>query len=412
MTALLFWVCAGVTCYVYFGYPILLWLLAAIFGKRRNSQRITPSVTLLIAAYNEQGTISAKLENSLALDYPAGELQILVAADGSTDETVEIVRRFAGRGVQLSYSPQRQGKMAAINHAMSLATGEIVVFSDANNAFTPSTLRELVMPFDDAGIGVVSGAKSIVSGDGGLGDSEGLYWRYESFIKVRESRLGCCVAACGEILAIRRQLFESPPEDIINDDGYIALRLIRSGSRMAYAPLARSYERISASASDEIARRTRIFAGRFQMLTLAPKLIPINRPLVLWQEISHQYLRALLPLAMLGALIASFFSVMAPASARWGILGLAQPANWIMLSAQLAFYAMAWVGTRVEHNGSIFKLLYLPTFLVNSNLAGLIGIYQFLTRKQTVLWQRAERQDMERVFQTGHNSSVEYDKVA
>ena len=412
MIAILFWVCAAVIFYVYCGYPILLWMLAALFGKQCRPYHGTPSVTLLIAAYNEQDTIAAKLENSLALDYPPSKLQILVAADGSTDKTVEIVSRFSSRGVQLSFSPQRRGKMAAINHAMSQATGEIVVFSDANNAFSNTALRELVMPFGDAGIGVVSGAKSIISGDGALGDSEGFYWRYESFIKEKESRLGCCIGASGEILAIRRELFESPPQGIINDDCYIALHLIRRGSRVAYAPRARSYERISVSASDEIARRTRIFAGRFQTLTLAPKLMPFDRPLVLWQEISHQYLRTLLPLAMLGALASSLFSVLTPLSTSRGALGLGWPVNWILLSTQLAFYLMAWIGARAERTTGVFKLFYLSTFLVNSNLAGLIGMFRYLTKRHTVLWQRAQRQDMQSIFQIGASASSEYDKAA
>ena len=390
----LFWLAVSAIIYTYAGYPLLLTLLARTRPKPQPCHATTPSITLLIAAYNEQAIIARKLENSLALDYPRERLQILVAADGSGDGTPDIVHAYAARGVELSYSPPRRGKMAAINRAMQRATGEIVVFSDANNMYESNALRELAAPFVDPTVGAVTGAKSIVRGDGALGESEGLYWKYESFIKEQETRLGSTTGAAGEILAIRRDLFETPPDYVINDDFYMAMRLVQRGYRVIYAPQARSWERVSLSAQDEITRRARIVAGRYQALALAPRLLPFDRPLVIWQVVSHKFLRPLVPFAMLGALLANLLAVVRPRrAARPSLSGLTPPFNWIMLWLQLLFYGLAWLGNMVETQGAMGKLLYLPTFLVNSNLAALIGLYRSLTKGQTTLWQRAQRRE-------------------
>jgi cellulose synthase/poly-beta-1,6-N-acetylglucosamine synthase-like glycosyltransferase len=280
----------------------------------------------------------------------------------------------------LSYEPARRGKMAAINRAMPHATGEIVVFSDANNFYDPQTLRALVRPFADAHVGASTGAKVIAGGDGVLGESEGLYWRYESFIKKQETALDSCVGAAGEVLAIRRHLFEPPPEDIINDDFYLALRLLHRGYRVVYVPEARSVERVSPSAHDEVARRTRIVAGRYQALLHGPALLPWKRPLLVWEIVSHKFLRPLVPLAMLGALASNLVMVLQ----GWPLARLL----WLL---HTVFYGTAVAGIYFQFDGKLGKVFYLPVFLVNSNLAALWGLYRFLRGKQSPRWQRAPR---------------------
>ncbi|RMF03429.1 MAG: glycosyltransferase family 2 protein [Chloroflexi bacterium] len=381
----LFWACVGFIVYTYAGYPALLAVLAKLRPRAlQRDENSTPSLTLLVAAYNEEACIAGKLENSLSLDYPAGKLQILVAADGSNDRTPDIVRTFADRGVELSFSPERRGKMAAINRAMTRARGEVVVFSDANNLYDAQALRQLTPPFADPTVGAVSGAKSILSGDGALGDSEGLYWRYESAIKKQETRLGTCTGVAGEILAVRRSLFRPPPAEIINDDFYIALDLIRRGYRVIYAPAARSFERVSATAQDEVTRRARIISGRYQAMRLAPQLLPWQQPLAVWQVVSHKFSRPLVPLAMIGALVSSLLAALR-----------ANRAAAVLLTGQMAFYGLAGLGRTAEYGGKIGKLLYIPTFFVNSNLAALRGLRMHLTQRQGVLWQRVERRGNE-----------------
>lgn len=397
MAGILFWLCAGLIFYVYLGYPLLAALLARFrprLPKYTLSETELPSVTLIIAAYNEQAVIARKLQNALALEYPRERLQILVAADGSDDETVSIAQSYAERGVALSYTPERAGKMAAINRAVEKATGEILVFSDANNLYEVGGLKALVAPFCDPRVGAASGAKIILKGDGALGESEGLYWKYESFIKQQENRLGSTAGVVGEMLAIRWVLFEPAPAWVINDDFYLAMQVIRKGFRVLYVPEARSYERVSPTAQDEMARRARIVAGRYGMIANPRETLPLNRPLVAWQVISHKYLRPLVPLAMIGALLANLLAlVFVPNSGKSNMLRLSPPIGWIAFALQALFYAAAWLGGRVGKASVMGKFLYIPAFLINSNLAALAGLVRFLTGRQKAAWQRVARRE-------------------
>ena len=391
--ASVFWFSVFSVLYTYAGYPLLLTIAARFKPRPVSWSDGQPTVTLLIAAYNEESVITRKLTNSLALDYPVELLQILVAADGSDDGTVAIVRSFADRGVALSYSPERRGKMAAINRALVLAVGEIIVFSDANNEYAPDAMSQLVAPFADPSVGAVGGAKTILSGDGTLGEAEGMYWKYESYIKKQETRLGTCTSVAGEILAVRRMhLATTPPDHVINDDFYIAMQVMKAGARVVYAPDAGSYERVSQSEQEEIARRARIVAGRYQALLFAPKLLPFKQPVVVWQIISHKFLRPLVPLFMAMALLANLAAVLVPTRppqpSRMSFRG--EAGRWL-LAVQGTFYTLALLGPRLGLQGTAAKLLYLPTFLVNSNLAAVLGLVRFVSGRQTTLWQRAKR---------------------
>jgi cellulose synthase/poly-beta-1,6-N-acetylglucosamine synthase-like glycosyltransferase len=390
----LFWLSVFFILYTYLLYPLALGLLARLFPKPEPWAPYEPPVTLLIAAYNEKDVIAAKLENSLALDYPREKLQILVAADGSDDGTDAVVRSFAARGVELSYRPERGGKMAAINRALEAVRGEVIVMSDANNMYSTNALRDLVAPFQDPTVGATGGAKKILKGDGALGDSEGLYWKYESWIKVQETRLGCSTGAAGEANAIRRSLFELPPAGIINDDFYLMMSVIRRGTRAVYVPSAVSAERVSVSAADEIERRTRIVAGRYQAMLRAGEILPLRNPLVVWQVVSHKFLRPLVPFFMISALLAALGAVVFPSSGALPLLRLAGAYGWVAVGAQVAFYAAAWLGNLIGNRGPIGRLLYLATFLVNSNFAALQGLVRFAAGKQKSQWKRVQRREV------------------
>jgi poly-beta-1,6-N-acetyl-D-glucosamine synthase len=391
----LFWFFVLIIIYTYLGFPALLAFFARIFPRPLHLDECTPQVTLLIAAYNEEALIAGKLENALALNYPQEKLQILVAADGSDDATVEIVKRFADRGVELSYDAVRSGKMAAIHRAMSRARGEIIVFSDANNMYQPDTMRHLLSPFADPEVGAVSGAKRIVRGGGALGESEGLYWKYESFIKEQETRLGSTTSAAGEIFAIRKTLYQVPPKRIINDDFFLAMLALRAGYRSVYIPEALSLESVSTSSREEIIRRSRIIAGRYQAIAMAPRLLPWKSPLLVWQIVSHKFLRPLVPFAMIGTLVAGCMAVcFPPPGGTWAWLRLSPPWGTAFLAMQAAFYLLALLGRWFEgRGGKLAKSLYLPAFLVNSNAAAVQGLIHFLSGRQTALWQRAKRRD-------------------
>jgi cellulose synthase/poly-beta-1,6-N-acetylglucosamine synthase-like glycosyltransferase len=274
----------AIVAYAYGGYPA-----AVILAARRHRQRSSPpgsteppSVSLIIAAHNEERVLEKKLVNSLELDYPEDRLEVIVAADGSDDGTVDLAGNFADSGVRVLHRPERLGKSAALNRAVAAARHDIVVFSDANNHYEVDTVRQLVAPFTDPRVGVVTGAKEVVEGDGHVA-GEGIYWRYEDAIKRAESDLGCCSAVTGEITAIRRALIEPIPPEIINDDFWLAMRAVRQGARVVYAPGARSIEPPSGDLGAERVRRTRMVAGRFQAMARWRDLVPLDQPRVAWR---------------------------------------------------------------------------------------------------------------------------------
>jgi biofilm PGA synthesis N-glycosyltransferase PgaC len=393
LIALLFWVSLGGILYTYFGYPVLIFLLAKIIQKTETYQTYKPSVTLLIAAYNEESVIEDKIKNSLTIEYPKDLLQILVVTDGSRDRTPEIAKRYINYGIEILHEPERRGKMAAINRALPNARGEIIVFSDANNYYQPDTILKLIQPFGDPSVGGVTGAKVIDQGDGSLGASEGLYWKYESFIKKQESRADSCTSAAGEVLAIRKNLYSSPPDQVINDDFYIAMQIVRNGYRLVYVPDAKSIERVSPSAQDEVARRTRINAGRFQAIVMSKQILPFNRPLLIWQILSHKFLRPIVPFFMIGAALFNLMAVLFPPATK-GVWILSKPYSLVFLGLQFLFYMLAWIGMKAGNRGEqskLVRLFYIPTFLINSNYAALLGFFRFLRGSQSHMWERIQR---------------------
>ena len=390
--AIVFWLSVSLIIYTYIGYPILLSLIAKLIPfQSRVSDISDPSVTLLITAYNEEEVIEKKIENSLGLDYPRDRLQIIVAADGSSDRTPQIVGKFHERRVELTHSSLRDGKLAAINRAIAQARGDIVVFSDANNMYASDAIRKLIAPFSDPTVGASTGAKLIIQDGNELSGVEGIYWKYESWIKTNETILGTCTSSVGEILAIRRELYKPPPNHIINDDYYIVLDLIKRGFRVFYVPEARSFEYISATVRDEMVRRTRMNTGKYQAIFMSHELLPLNRPVLLWQIVSHKYFRALLPFGFIGALLTNIFLVLLQTKTSTSFLLPSSLYAWIFLSMQLFFYLLAALGNLVKFKGLPGKLIYLPAYLVNSNIAILRGFYGFISGKQTNIWERVRR---------------------
>ncbi|HEX8991329.1 MAG TPA: glycosyltransferase family 2 protein [Anaerolineales bacterium] len=388
MAGIAFWLCVFFVFYVYAGYPLLIAVLARLRPKPVWPPQELPRVTLLIAAHNEEKAIESKLINTAALDYPRDRLQILIADDGSVDRTAEIVQAYAPKGIQLFRIAPRRGKMAALNLAMKEVRNEIVLFSDADNLYSPDAVRKMVEPFSDPSVGAVSGGRE-VPGERALGKAEGLYWKYEEFIKRQESRLGSCVAAAGDAFAIRRQLFLPPPPDIINDDFFLVLEVLKQHYRVVYAPGARSTHPVTETETGEIERRARMVAGRYQAIFKGFRMLPFGHPVVVWQIISHKYLRPIVPLAVILAMIANAIAFVLPSRlALPGWLVLARPYVWITLALEVLFFALAALGVRRRFPGIIGRVLYLPTFLINSNFAALKGLYRYLTEAQTVFWTR------------------------
>jgi poly-beta-1,6-N-acetyl-D-glucosamine synthase len=303
---------------------------------------------------------------------------------------VDIVKSYGGRSVELCYLPERNGKMAAIVRAMNFAKGEIVVFSDANNMYEEKALRELVAPFSESKTGASTGEKLIVEDGRELSSAESLYWKYESAIKKHETILSSCVGSVGEILAVRKELFLPPKEKIINDDHYIILNLLRRGYRVVYVPTARSFEYVSQTAIDEIKRRTRMNAGLYQTITMSSNLLP-TQPLLIWQLFSHKYFRAFVPFALLASLTLNVIIVLFGKNQDPSLFFLSYPYGLLFLFLQSFFYFLAVIGNLIKFKGILGKIFYVPTFLLNSNLAVLAGLYSFIANKQSHIWTRVAR---------------------
>ena len=364
MTAmeLLFGSALGAIFYAFCGYPLLLALLAPLAGKGRKGPAAGaaawPTVTLLISAHNEEAVLPGRLDNALALDYPADKLSILVVSDASTDGTDEMVKGYAARNgrVGLLRQAERRGKSAALNEAVAAAAGEIVVFSDANSLYGRQALRELVRPFADPRVGLVTGRTKYVAA-GGARESASLYSRLELWTKRNESRLGSCVGADGAIFACRRELYRPLAADDLNDL-VLPLRVVAQGRRAVLAGEAFCLEE-EGRGGGEYQRQIRIATRTLRALARHRHLFsPRRRPWFAFQVASHKVLKLMLPFFMLLALLASL-----------ALAGAGSSFYQTMLLLQGGGYALAaWgrlTGGRGRGPGAAYNLcLVAAAFLV------------------------------------------------
>jgi cellulose synthase/poly-beta-1,6-N-acetylglucosamine synthase-like glycosyltransferase len=367
----LFWISAAFVVYVYFGYPALLWLLRSFVPAPPPKQPIEPTVTLLVAAHNESDVIAAKLRNALALDYPAAKLTIVVASDGSRDNTAEIVRSIAateGAGrVRLAEFNENRGKVATLNDVLSRLTTDIVVFSDASSLLSRDSLLRLAQHFTDPKVGAVSGVYRVLKKDQAkLGAQEDFYWKYETFLKVQEAQLGAFTGAHGSLYAIRRELYPFPAADTINDDFIIPMRIRQRGYRVDYEPAAVAYE--EAQEMEGFSRRVRITAGNIDQLREIKAMLWPPQLMSLFCLLSHKAARLLVPIAMLLVLVLNF--------ALWKD----SPYRWL-LAGQVAFYGLAGLGAFVALWP---KFLRLPYYFCMINFAFFAWIYFALRMRRLV----------------------------
>lgn len=376
---ILFWTSATLIFYAYAGYVILAYLLA-----RFASRPVTlpggslPRVTLLISAFNERAVMGEKLENALALDYPQERFEVLVVSDCSDDGTDEIVREFAPRAVRLIRQAERLGKSSGLNLGVLQASGEILVFSDANAMYEPDALHQLVRHFADPRVGYVVGCARYRTGAerSPSAESEGLYWKLETWLKQKESEFGSVVGGDGAIYAIRRELFTPlRPTDI--NDLLNPLQIIARGYRGAYEPDAVCYEEAGDSFEKEFRRKVRIISRSLNALRRAPRmLLPWTQPRHWFALVSHKLLRWLAPVF----LFLLFFAT----AALWK-----SPIYRLMLVLQMVFYALAGIGwVMARRSGDrTSRILYLPYYFCLVNLASLLGIGKFLTGSLSPTWQ-------------------------
>lgn len=366
----LFWTSAFLVVYPYFVYPALLALLRRVRPRPPRKAPIEPTVSVLVAAFNEEDVIAAKIENSLALDYPASRIEIVVVSDGSSDATNAIAAKYAdGRRVRLVAFPVNRGKLAAMNDAIPELTGEIVVFSDASSMLNPESIRVLVSNFADPAVGAVSGAYLVRNpARSALGPQEDFYWRFETSLKAAEAELSSTLGAHGALYAIRRELYPFPERGVINDDFVIPLRIVARGYRAVYEPGAVAVE--EAHEMEGFRRRVRITSGNIQQLRELPRLVMPPRALPLFFFVSHKAMRLLVPPAMMTCLVANLFL-------------LHSPVYVALFVAQLAFYALALSGATFALRP---RLLRLPYYFSMVNAALIVALFERAVRRRPVAW--------------------------
>jgi cellulose synthase/poly-beta-1,6-N-acetylglucosamine synthase-like glycosyltransferase len=390
-----FWLSVGLLVYVYAGYPLYAVIRAKLrprpverAAERRShpaaipfpDRRIAahePTVSIIVVAFNEASSIEARLENLLALDYPASRLEIIVGSDGSTDDTADRAARYGPFGVRVHAFDRRSGKPAVLNALVPHASGDIVLFADARQRFEPSTLRAIVADFKDAAVGAVSGELMLEATDAtaNAGHGAALYWRYEKLIRSAESRTDSTIGATGAIYAIRRSLFVPIPDDTLLDDVLIPLRIVQQGYRVVFEPSARAFDRTSEAASQEFARKARTIAGTFQLFARERWLLDPRRNRLWFATISHKGLRLLLPALHAAALVANI--------AAAGLFPYQ-----LLLTGQALFYGAAVAGRFQRSQRHRTKLFTVPYTLCLLCWADVVGFYRFMTNRQPVTWER------------------------
>jgi cellulose synthase/poly-beta-1,6-N-acetylglucosamine synthase-like glycosyltransferase len=373
-----FWFAVLLLGYIHLGYPLLLRLWAA--GRRRPVQRapVEPLVSVVVVAHNEGDRIDSRLSNLLALDYAPGRSEIILASDGSSDDTVARARAYEDAGVRVLAFPLRRGKPSVLDEVVPACRGEIVVLADARQSFDPGALRALVAPFADPTVGAVSG-ELVLQRDGDVrtvGEGVGFYWRWEKAIRAAESALDSMVGATGAIYAIRRELFEPIPADTVLDDGVVPLHVVRRGYRVVFEPGARAYDRPASSAAEEMSRKVRTIAGCFQLFWREPWLLVPFRNRLWLQTLSHKALRLLTPLLLGAALLANLTLAL-------------EPFYFLLLLAQGCFYGAAFLGFSLRGRRGTSPFLSVPCVFCLLAWATVLGFARFMGGRQAVTWQRA-----------------------
>ncbi|MEI9942604.1 MAG: glycosyltransferase family 2 protein [Chitinophagaceae bacterium] len=371
--------------YNYAGYAFIA-LFFNLFNKSTRKRQapgdFSPTVSFIVAAYNEEDFIRKKILNSLEQDYPSGQVEFIFITDGSTDKTAEIIKEYPA--IKLLHTSERKGKTAALNRVVEFASNDILIFSDANTVLNKDAVRNIVRHYYFADTGGVAGEKKVIGLSGGkdeVGASEGLYWKYESLLKKIDSDFYSVVGAAGELFSIRRNLFDPVDESVILDDFIISLKTAQKGFRIIYEPEAYAMENPSFSLKDEQKRKIRISAGGFQSIVMLKSLLLFwKHPRLSFLYFSHRLLRwVATPLCLILALVSNI------------VLAFQSPYILfkIVLIAQVCFYASAFIAGKIS--GNRFKILKIPYYFTFMNISVVLGFFRFLRGNQSAAWEKAKR---------------------
>lgn len=372
----LFYASLALIAYAYVGFPLLVLLRAAVIRRPWKQEPQTPSVSFIICCHNEERGIRDKILNLLELDYPREQLQVLIASDGSTDATEEIVAEYEEDTIHLLRLP-RTGKAGALNAAVAQATGEILVFSDANSLFARDAVRNLVRHFADPQIGCVAGNQCYQKQQrkGATDAGERGYWDFDRVMKLLQSRAGSAISATGAIYAMRRCLFMPVPEGV-TDDFVISTRVIAQGSRLVFDEEAKCFEPVASGVKSEFRRKTRIITrGLTAVLVMRELLNPFRFGFYAVDFFSHKVLRRLVAIPLV-------------------VLAITSPLLWnqglifqVFTAGQAICYGAALLGWVVSRfSARVPKPLSVPLFFCMVNLAVLIAVKNLLTGKRITVW--------------------------
>ncbi|HNA92070.1 MAG TPA: glycosyltransferase family 2 protein [Chitinophagaceae bacterium] len=384
---ILFWISLGILFYCYIGYGLMLWLfnnINVLLQKNKPKCSIeTPPVTIIIAAYNEADMLEKKIRNTLAIDYPADKLKVVIVTDGSADGSEYIVKRFPE--IILMHQAERRGKYAAIKRAMQTVSTPFVVFSDANTMLNPECLKKIMPHYQDENIGGVAGEKKILQNraESVVGEAEGLYWQYESFLKKMDASFFSIVGAAGELFSIRTHLFSPVDDHVILDDFIISMQVCLQGYRFAYEPDAFATETASDSLIEESKRKIRIAAGAYQSVyILKAGLSVFKYPLLSFQYLSRRLFRwVLCPLSIVLVFAANLLLVIFFNNDLFSSL----------LFLQTVFYAFAFLGWGYVSAGKKAGIFTIPFYFVFMNFCLVKGFLRFVKGRQSVLWEKSVR---------------------
>ena len=392
---IVFWASIAALAYVYAGYPLLVYLLSRIAPKPVRRGAIEPSVTILITAYNEEKAIREKLENTFLIDYPAEKLEILVASDGSTDRTDEIVKEFAARGVRLFRQEGRVGKTVTQNNAVLESTGEIILFSDATTDYRPDVLREILPNFADESVGCVAGKLIYVDDSASsVGKGAQSYWNYETFLKESESRACSLIGASGCLYAVRKSAYRPMYAEACSDF-LICTVIYEQGLRSVYEPRAVCMEDTNRQTGKEMQMRVRVILQTFTDLWRNRRIMnPFRGGFYAVQLVSHKVLRYAVPLFLLLIFVSN--AILIPYSLFFDVA----------FAAQAGFYLLAAIGWAFEKAGVKIGVLAIPHYFVLANLASVFGFYKFLRGERFAAWEPIREKNEEADTVSTFNQTV------
>jgi len=387
---LAFWISLFIVFYTFMGYGILLYFIIKLKRIIKGKPAIIaplndllPNCTLVVAAYNEEDFIEEKIKNCLELKYPPGKLKFLFITDGSTDKTAEIVSIYPQ--IQLLHQDTRAGKIAAVHRAMEYVSTEIVVFTDANTFLNPEAIINICRHYADGSVGAVAGEKRVQIDENADASAagEGFYWKYESALKKWDSELYSVVGAAGELFSVRRSLYRDVEPDTVLDDFMISMLIAMQGYRIVYEPQSYALETSSENVTEELKRKIRIAAGGMQsILRLKSLFNPFKYPVLSFQYISHRVLRwTVTPFLLIAVFILNIFLALQSGDTFFKLI----------LLGQVLFYVLAVTGFVMEKRQIRIKVLFIPYYFCVMNYAVLMGIIRYFSKKQSAVWEKAQR---------------------